>query len=57
MGGRLLKEGIHAYLELIHAGVQQKLIQHRKAIVLQFEKKPSNYLGYYKKGRQESRVI
>ena len=31
-----------AYLQLIHAAVQQRLTQHRKAIILQFKKSKIN---------------
>ena len=39
MGGRLKREGIYVYLWLIHVGVQQKLVQHCKATILQLKKK------------------
>ena len=39
VGGRLQREGIYVYIELIHFVVQQKLTQHCKAIILQFKKK------------------
>ena len=39
VGGRLKKEGICVYIELIHIVLQQKLAQHCKAIILQFKKK------------------
>ena len=35
MGGRSKGEGIWIYINLIHFAIQQKLIQHRKAITLQ----------------------
>ena len=38
--GRLRREGIDTYLQLIHVVVQQKLAQHCKATVLQFKKNP-----------------
>ena len=38
MGGRLRWQGIYVYLWSIHIVVQQKLTQHRKAIILQFKK-------------------
>ena len=42
MGGRLNREGIYIYiyicLKLIHVAVQQKLIQHSKAIIPKFKK-------------------
>ena len=37
-GGRLQREGIHVYTELIHVPVQQKLAQHCIAIILQLKK-------------------
>ena len=36
MGGRLKREGIYVYIQLIYFVVQQKLTQHCKAVVLQF---------------------
>ena len=36
MGGRLKREGMYVYLELIHVVVQQKPTQHYKAIIIQF---------------------
>ena len=55
MGGRLTREGIHVYLQLIHAVVQQKLTQHCKAIILQLKKKKKrkNEWRVVKKGRKE----
>ena len=38
MGGRVEREGIYVYILLIHVIVQQKLIQHCKAIILQLKK-------------------
>ena len=38
MGGRVKREGIYVYILLIHVIVQQKLIQHCKAIILQLKK-------------------
>ena len=38
MGGRVKREGICVYILLIHVIVQQKLIQHYKAIILQLRK-------------------
>ena len=37
MRGRLKREGIYLYLQLIHIAVQQKLTQHCKAIILQLK--------------------
>ena len=37
VGGRFKREGIHAYLWIIHAVVWQKSIQHCKAIILQLK--------------------
>ena len=34
-GRRLKREGIYVYLQLIHFVIQQKLMQHCKAIILQ----------------------
>ena len=34
VGGKLKREGIRVYLQLIHVIVQQKLTQHSKAIIL-----------------------
>ena len=39
VGGRLQREGIYVYIELIHFVVQQELTQHCKAIILQLKKK------------------
>ena len=39
VGGRFKKEGIYVYIELLHIVVQQKLIQHCKAIIFQFTKR------------------
>ena len=36
-GGK--REGIYVYMKLIHFVVWQKLIQHCKAIILQFKKR------------------
>ena len=36
VGGRLKREGIYLYIQLVHAVVQQKLTQHYKAVILQF---------------------
>ena len=47
-----LREGTYVSLELIHIIVQQKLTQHRKAIVLQLKIYPMinhNGKGYFKK--------
>ena len=38
VGERSRKEGIYVCIELIQFIVQQKLTQHRKAIILQFKK-------------------
>ena len=38
-GGKVKREGLYVYLELIHVVVQQKLIQHCKAIILQLKNK------------------
>ena len=38
MGGRFRRDGIYAYIQLIHTVVQQKLTQHCKAIILQLKK-------------------
>ena len=50
-GGRLKREGIYVYLQLIHVAVQQKLTQHWKAIILQLRKKGRK--GGREGGRQE----
>ena len=47
VGGRFKREGIYVYLQLIHFLVQQKLIQHCKAIILQLKIKQST--NYYLK--------
>ena len=39
MGGRLPREGIHVYSQLLHVVVQQKRTQHCKMIIIQFFKK------------------
>ena len=44
MGGRLKKEGIYAYLQLIHIVVQQKVAQHCKANILPLKKRKRNIL-------------
>ena len=36
VGGRLKREGIYGYLQLIHIVVQQKLTQYCKATIYQF---------------------
>ena len=38
VGGRSKREGTHTHTQLIH-GVQQKLIQHCKVMILQLKKK------------------
>ena len=38
-GGKSKREGIYAYIQLIHFVVQQKLVQYCKPIILQFKKK------------------
>ena len=35
VGGRLKREGIYVYIQLIHLVVQQKLTPHCKVIILQ----------------------
>ena len=47
MGGRFKREGIYEYMYLIHWAVQQKLIQHCKAIRLQL-KNFKNFRGFWK---------
>ena len=42
MGRKSKKEGIYLYVWLIHIAVQLKLIQHRKAVIFQLEKKKEN---------------
>ena len=42
--GRLKREGIFVYLQLIHTVLQEKLIQHWKAIILPLKKKDE--VGY-----------
>ena len=42
MGETHKREGIFGYLRPIHAVVQQKRIQHCKAIILQFQNKLQN---------------
>ena len=37
VGGRFMREGIYAYLRLIHVAVWQKPTQHCKAIILQLK--------------------
>ena len=37
LGGRLKREGIHVYLQLIRVAVHQKPTQHSKAIILQLK--------------------
>ena len=39
VGRRLMREGIYAYMELVHFVSQQKLSQHCKAVISQFFKK------------------
>ena len=44
VGGRLKREGIYVYIELIQVVVQQKLTQHCKVLIFQFKrKKPQNF--------------
>ena len=38
VAGRLRREGIYVYAQLINIVVQQKLTQHCKAIILQLKK-------------------
>ena len=38
-GGRLNRKWVYVYIWLIHIVVQQKLIQHCRAIILQFFKR------------------
>ena len=38
VGGKLKREGMYVYTWLIHSGVQQKLTQHCKAIIVQLKK-------------------
>ena len=38
-GARVKREAIYVYLELIHVAVQQKPVQHCKAITLQLKRK------------------
>ena len=42
-GGRLGREGVDIYLQLIHVVVQQKLAQHCKAVILQLKIKKIYY--------------
>ena len=44
VGGRLKRQGIHVYLWLIHFVVQQKRMQHGKAIILQLKLKTKREL-------------
>jgi len=37
VGGEFKREGIYAYIWLIHVAVQQKLTQHCKAMILQLK--------------------
>ena len=39
VGGRLKREELYVYIQLIHTVKQQKLTQHFKAIILQLKKK------------------
>ena len=39
MGGKLKREGMDVYIELIHFFVQQKLTLHSKATIVKFLKK------------------
>ena len=45
VGRKFQREGIYVYLWLLHFVVQQKLIQHCKAIILQLKKKGMKYLS------------
>ena len=65
VGGRLKREGIYICLQLIHFIVQQKLTQHRKAIILQFKKRYLTKLLYisiiisicYSQGKKKNAVF
>ena len=46
MRGSLKREGIYAYLQLIHVVTQQKLAQYCKAIILQFKKITSHSIVF-----------
>ena len=46
-------EGIHGYIKLIHAGIQQKLTQHYKAIIFQFFKKESHFYNQNQTNKRE----
>ena len=50
MGGRLKREVIHAYIELSHLAVQQKLTQHCKVITLK------KYKGERERRKEEERL-
>ena len=54
MGGRSEEGGIYVRIELIHFTVQQKLIQHFKAIMLQLKEKKRTYKVAVLKTRRDS---
>ena len=56
MGGRVKREGIYVYILLIHVIVQQKLIQHCKAIILQLKINLKNEKITTKKTPQDMKV-
>ena len=55
-GGRVKREAIHVYLELIHVAVQQKPMQHCKAITLQLKRKFLKMEGKKVKMKMEAEI-
>ena len=55
-GGRVKREAIYVYLELIHVAVQQKPMQHCKAITLQLKRKFLKMEGKKVKKKMEAEI-
>lgn len=55
MGRRCKEEGIYVYTQLIHFAVQQELIQHWKATMLQLKKKDE--LRYIKSSKSIFKIV
>ena len=55
-GGRVKREAIYVYLELIHVAVQQKPMQHCKAITLQLKRKFLKMEGKKVKKKREAEI-
>ena len=55
-GGRVKREAEYVYLELIHVAVQQKPMQHCKAITLQLKRKFLKMEGKKVKKKMEAEI-